>query len=82
MLPTSAGVEPVTSWSPVGRRFQQSHRGRLWWSTFQITLISDYNRKQLNLTVSSSWYLQSTLLKQIPGKLEKNRNNNGGHSRY
>ena len=29
MLPTSAGVEPATSWSPVGRRIQMSHRGRL-----------------------------------------------------
>ena len=28
MLPTSAGVEPVTSWSPVGRRIQLRHRGR------------------------------------------------------
>ena len=28
MLPTSAGVEPTTSWSPVGRRIQLSHRGR------------------------------------------------------
>ena len=28
MLPTSAGVEPATSWSPVGRRIQHSHRGR------------------------------------------------------
>ena len=28
MLPTSAGVEPATSWSPVGRRIQRSHRGR------------------------------------------------------
>ena len=28
MLPTSAGVEPATSWSPVGRRIQLSHRGR------------------------------------------------------
>ena len=28
MLPTSAGVEPVTSWSPVRRRIQLSHRGR------------------------------------------------------
>ena len=26
MLPTSAGVEPATSWSPVGRRIQLSHR--------------------------------------------------------
>ena len=28
MLPPSAGVEPATSWSPVGRRIQMSHRGR------------------------------------------------------
>ena len=28
MLPTSAGIEPATSWSPVGRRIQMSHRGR------------------------------------------------------
>ena len=28
MLPTSVGVEPATSWSPVGRRIQVSHRGR------------------------------------------------------
>ena len=28
MLPTSAGVEPATSWSPVGRRIQLSHRCR------------------------------------------------------
>ena len=29
MLPTSAGVEPASSWSPVRRRIQLSHRGRL-----------------------------------------------------
>ena len=29
MLPTLAGVEPATSWSPVGRRIQMSHRSRL-----------------------------------------------------
>ena len=28
MLPTSAGIEPATSWSPVGWRIQLSHRGR------------------------------------------------------
>ena len=28
MLPTSAGAEPATSWSPIGRRIQLSHRGR------------------------------------------------------
>ena len=29
MLPTSAGVEPATSWSSVGRHIQLSHGGRL-----------------------------------------------------
>ena len=29
MLLTSAGVEPATSWSPVGRRIHLSHRDRL-----------------------------------------------------
>ena len=29
MLPTSVGVEPTTSWSPVGRHIQLNHRGRL-----------------------------------------------------
>ena len=29
MLPTSVGVEPATSWSPVGRRNQLSRQGRL-----------------------------------------------------
>ena len=28
MLQTSAGVEPVTSWSPVGQRIQLSLQGR------------------------------------------------------
>ena len=28
MLPTSAAIEPATSWSPVRRRIQLSHRGR------------------------------------------------------
>ena len=28
ILPTSVGVEPATSWSPVGRHIQMSHRGR------------------------------------------------------
>ena len=28
MLPTSAGVEPASSWSPVRQRIQLSHRGQ------------------------------------------------------
>ena len=31
MLPTSAGVEPATSWSPVGRRIQLRHWGQPAW---------------------------------------------------
>ena len=31
ILPTSAGVEPVTSWSPVRWRIQLSYRGRHSW---------------------------------------------------
>ena len=37
MLPTSAGVEPATSWSPVGRRIQLSHQGRLTTTTAATT---------------------------------------------
>ena len=37
MLPTSAGVEPTTSWSPVGRRIQLSHRG---WPNLERGLVS------------------------------------------
>ena len=37
MLPTSAGVEPATSWSPVGRRIQLSHRGQLRGVLFTVT---------------------------------------------
>ena len=37
MLPTSAGVEPATSWSPVGWRIQLSHRGRWLWTFKQNT---------------------------------------------
>ena len=42
MLSTSAGVEPATSWSPVGRRIQLSHRGwlRALSTEFNETLLS------------------------------------------
>ena len=36
MLPTSAGTEPATSWSPVGRRIQLGHRGRPIFSSCDI----------------------------------------------
>ena len=39
MLTTSAGVEPTTSWSPVGRRIQLSHRGRLVVVVVEVLLV-------------------------------------------
>ena len=44
MLLTSAGVEPATSWSPVGRCIQLSHRGRL--VLVVDTLFSDTQSKE------------------------------------
>ena len=38
MLPTMVGIEPTTSWSPVGRRIQLSHRGHLSQVSGQIGL--------------------------------------------
>ena len=63
MLPTSAGVEPATSWSPVGRRIQLSHRGRpeqytsaelkIWYNLYnlfmQVKIPSDYYLKYVFL---------------------------------
>ena len=46
MLPTSAGVEPATSWSPVGRRIQLSHRGRL--SNCVAHTVAFYSTKLIN----------------------------------
>ena len=46
MLPTSAGVEPATSWSPVGWRIQLSHRGQL---DPQEILLKDYILKASNI---------------------------------
>ena len=39
MLPTSVGVEPATSWSPVGRCIKLSHRGRQQGLIFQSVAI-------------------------------------------
>ena len=42
MLLASAGVEPATSWTPVGRGIQLSHRGDLVfdpkWHSFELDL--------------------------------------------
>ena len=47
MLPTSAGVEPATSWSPVGQRIQLSHRAymvegtwEIWWQVIEQFVLS------------------------------------------
>ena len=42
MLPTSAGVEPVTSWSSVGQRIQLSHRGRPGPAVLEKKTFKDY----------------------------------------
>ena len=51
MLPTSAGVEPATSWSPVGRRIQLSHRGRLYPSVGPMWNKSTNLQSQLGISV-------------------------------
>ena len=48
MLPTSAGVEPATSWSPVGRRIQLSHRGRQpVWKHVYLCEVSETTNKNI-----------------------------------
>ena len=42
MLPNSAGVEPATSWSPVGRRIQLSHRGRQTYIVFMWSVYGNW----------------------------------------
>ena len=54
MLPTSAGVEPATSWSPVGRRIQLSHRGHSQQLRWPYILLSVIVNKEDNLLVTSS----------------------------
>ena len=52
MLPTSAGVEPATSWSPVGRRIQLGHRGQPFLSDnfhFLVVKFSVYLNRQVFL---------------------------------
>ena len=44
MLPTSARVEPATSWSPVGWRIQLSHQGRLSWGGQIVNWLAISNR--------------------------------------
>ena len=60
MLPTSAGVEPATSWSPVRRRIQLSHRGRhqnhlTFWSADPSKSIGKQCRPRSNVCLFLLW---------------------------
>ena len=52
MLPTSAGVEPATFWSPVGWRIQLSHRGRLRQKLTTVLLVST-EKQEKNISLIS-----------------------------
>ena len=68
MLPTSAGVEPATSWSPLGRRI---HRGRLF-TNFEQSFGSPTHHwcfRQFDCSGESTWpndYVHSLLLFLTP----------------
>ena len=65
MLPTSAGVEPAT-WSPVGRRIQLSHRGRVercqftlphfYWAGLVLSAVNQYCAHSLARNNCPSWF--------------------------
>ena len=58
MLPTSVGVEPATSWSPVGRRIQLSHRGRLKGECYGLALLPSIICLG-RLRIASKFFIQS-----------------------
>ena len=74
MLPTTAGVEPATAWSPVGRRIQLSHRGLTKYYSLITTPLIYANRKYPDQlahlwTASSSFPLslkRSTACQSLP----------------
>ena len=63
ILPTSAGVEPVTSWSPVGWRIQLSHRG--WLCSNNNLLYSHYHSEGV-WPVLFTWHKVSFRLNELP----------------
>ena len=76
MLPTSAGVEPATSWSPVGRRIQLSHRGRL--LPALLTFNGLRETTQINALVKKVWVFSLGPLnvsKKVVPQYYKNKNN-------
>ena len=62
MLPTSAGVEPATSWSPVGQRIQLNHRGRHIFFLFLYKNKKQNNKKQLLLIFQLGAFLEVNFL--------------------
>ena len=54
MLPTSAGVEPAASWSPVGRHIQLSHRGRLVYTVHHLQILVQLISVHSSLPTDSS----------------------------
>ena len=59
MLPTSAGVEPATSWSSVGRRIQLSHRGKAYVFVKEIGYIQKGGNSEMKniCLLSQRWAL-------------------------
>ena len=64
MLPTSAGVEPATSWSPVGRRIQLSHRDRTSREVQNKKDVEYQNKKDVVYLISGSdkQYVQTHMM--------------------
>ena len=62
MLPTSAGVEPATSWSPVGRCIQLSHRG-LFTAHVILIIYTQQQQKstQCNESTCMNYFTDSTV---------------------
>ena len=68
MLPTSAGVEPATSWSPVGRRIQLSHRGRLIIALDKVHLQTEMDEYFSFLLKNVLWVLITRLTSEYSDK--------------
>ena len=68
MLPTSAGVEPATSWSPVGQCIQLSHRGWLRiYSASANSVDPDQLASEANWSGSALFAIKYVNLYQEPG---------------
>ena len=67
MLPTLVGVEPATSWSPVRRRIQLSHRGRLQHLSWSMRQPSDIcpMKTQISLHICAVWSVFIVCMKKL-----------------